>query len=90
MKIVFCPRCQDVFKLQIKKRHCDCGKSYGLYLSDGVAAQIGGDAIPLGINNQSFAQALHLTGLMTKNPDMPGIPFNAFIIPEPCGTIRRK
>jgi len=91
MKLLFCLHCQDVLKLQIDTtRYCDCGKSWGAYSGDGLNATFGGEAVPLGIANQSFAEAYKLSKLTNNEPDLAGIRFEAFIIPEPCRTIRRE
>lgn len=59
MKLLFCPHCQDVIKLVSSiRRACLCGKSHGECFPDGLHAQIGGAAIPLGIDNNSLLAAL--------------------------------
>lgn len=80
MKLIFCKKCQDVFKLHKIDRKCVCGLSSGYYEQDGLNAVISGKfAIPLGFGNHSFAQSI-LGG--SRN-------FEAFIIPENAKTIRR-
>ena len=58
MKLIFCPKCQDVRKLHraLAKDpiRCLCGKSWGRYLDDEVMAEVGGKAVVLGIDNRDF------------------------------------
>lgn len=81
MKLIFCPKCGDLFKLSQSTKKCLCKKSYGKYL-DGLNAEIGGNAVPVGINNISFLEALY------KRPlDGEGSRFEAFVIPVRCETV---
>lgn len=83
MKLIFCPKCQDVRKLHNNSRRsrtsCRCDQSYGWYEKDGLNAVIGGDAIPIGFDNPGFAVAIKAQAGS----------FPAFVIPEPCPTIKR-
>jgi hypothetical protein len=83
MKLIFCPKCQDVFKLIAEKvRHCECGHVWGFYAEDGLNAEISAEAVPLGFANTSFAYA------MAYRPKSgSGKEFTAFVIPEECDTI---
>lgn len=84
MKLIFCPKCQDVLKLQKFRRNCQCAASFGYYL-DEINAEIGGKAIPIGFANKTLASALKnrpKTGLGSR--------FEAFVIPEDCETIKKK
>jgi len=83
MKLILCAECQDVIKLLVgKQRFCDCGKSYGEYMDDGLNAKIGGRAIPIGFANNS------LLGAIRCRPESgQGSKFEAFVIPEKCQTI---
>ena len=56
MKLIFCPECQDVLKLQMEKRECLCKKSGGCY-TDKVHAEIWGLAEAIGFSNPSFTTA---------------------------------
>ena len=87
MKLIFCPKCQDVVKLKRCKTFCDCNASWGYYKSDGLNAVINNIAIPLGFANNSLANALE----NRPAKDM-GEKFTAFVIPKKCATIvvRRK
>lgn len=82
MKLVYCPHCQDVFKMQFTFKACMCGKSGGVYESDGLHAWVGGEAKALGFDNSSLAQAL------IHRPERGmGERFDAFVIPKQCPTV---
>jgi len=82
MKLIFCPECQDIRKLDSTKVVCFCGISSGKYV-DAVNAVISGEAIPLGFDNFAFAKALF------KRPtEGMGRRFQAFVIPKICPTIK--
>jgi hypothetical protein len=84
MKLIFCPLCQDVIKLTLALRYCQCGESHGYYLDD-INAQIGGKAIPLGFMNYSLAQAIK------RRPETgQGQEFTAFVIPRNVSTIIKE
>lgn len=57
MKLVYCPKCQDAFKLDYKIRTCKCGASKGIY-KDSINAIIFGDSIPFCIGWSSFCKAI--------------------------------
>jgi len=83
MKLIFCPHCEDIRKLQRETTRCTCGRSYGHYCKDWLHACYGGEAVPLGFDNTSFSEALRqrpLAGL--------GKRFEAFVIPRQCPTLR--
>lgn len=82
MKLIYCPHCSDVVRLIELRRYCDCSRSYGNYV-DRLQAEIGGLAIPIGISNPSFKEALD------KRPaEGLGESFEAFVIPVKCDTIK--
>jgi len=86
MKLIFCPKCQDIIRLITSPRKCLCGKSEGWYLEDGWHAVIKGDAIAVGINNSSFAAAYRSRSIKADlGPD-----FRAFFFPENTERIRRE
>ena len=59
MKLIFCPHCHDIVKLNItSSRCCLCGKSCGKYDKDGIHAWINKEAIPLIFVNSSFFEAM--------------------------------
>jgi len=84
MKLLFCPKCSDVFKLQKEMRSCVCGESKGKYLKDGIKATVL-SGIPIGIDNGSFVRAL---GSRPKTGM--GERFEAFVIPEVCLSINKE
>lgn len=82
MKLLFCKKCQDVFKLHKGKMfECLCGKSKGYYLQD-ESALISGECIPVGFANSSFADAIN------NRKKVKSETFEAFIIPEKCKTVK--
>lgn len=84
MKLIYCSHCEDIRKLDYKLTTCKCGRSFGQYAPDGLNAMYGGDATPLGLNNQSFTDAL------TKQPESGrGKRFGAFVIPKKCPTFSK-
>lgn len=84
MKLIFCPHCHDIRKLQSNTvTSCLCGKSSGQYLADGVRAVLRGDAIPIGILNSSFVKAVK-----ARPQEGMGERFEAFVIPRECPTVR--
>lgn len=84
MKLIRCTACNDIVALQFERRECHCGRSWGRYL-DHEVAEIGGDAIALGIGSRSIKQALR------DQPDEgQGRRFNAFVIPKKCNTIIQR
>ncbi|MFW9874521.1 MAG: hypothetical protein ACFFG0_15550 [Candidatus Thorarchaeota archaeon] len=84
MKLIFCPKCQDVRKLQLSKNiSCSCGCSGGMYLND-LNAIYFGDAIPIGFSNSSFAKAIR-----NQPEEGQGGRFEAFIIPKKCNTFKK-
>lgn len=54
MKLIFCPECQDVFRLTSNWRMCMCSQSGGQY-DDRICATIGGKARVFGIANPFFS-----------------------------------
>jgi hypothetical protein len=85
MKLIFCVRCQDLFKPRGALTKCKCGESYGYYKDDGYHAAVGGRGVALGISNSSFEKALE----MLFNYEQ-AIEFTAFtILPEKCDTVER-
>lgn len=56
MKLLLCPECSDVFKLDFEMRKCKCGKIKGRYI-DNVLAEVSKEAISIAIGNGSVEQA---------------------------------
>ena len=84
MKMIYCPKCHDVRKLQRKQVFCQCGESSGWYKQDGLNAVLAGMAIPIGFQNTSFVEALK-----NQPEEGTGAVFEAFVIPKECPTIER-
>jgi hypothetical protein len=95
MKLIYCPDCKDMVKMDYDKRTCKCGDSWGYYESDGLNAKYGGKCIPIGISNPSLHSGIiHDKMDRTINPEgqypgKPGIRVDAFIIPECAPTVER-
>jgi len=80
MKLIYCPQCHDVVKLDFMERTCECRASYGYY-EDDLNAIYGGSAVPLGFANSSLVKAVK------NQPDKGmGENFEAFVIPKSCPT----
>ena len=83
MKLIFCRECESVLSLNFEKKTCDCGSAWGKYHKDGLNAEYGGTAIPLGFANGSLRDALN-----NQPKNGMGENFNAFVIPEVCATFK--
>ena len=83
MKLILCPHCQDVRKLDAELTICRCGKSCGKYLND-LDAVYGGSAIPLGFENSSLVSAIR-----HQPKQGMGERFTAFVIPKECPTYEK-
>lgn len=85
MKLLFCKKCQDVFKLDLFERSCKCGNVKGHYIDELNAEYSGKYALPLGFSNQDLMRAIR------KQPhDGLGEKFTAFVIPKKCPTYKRR
>lgn len=58
MKLLFCPICWDIFKLETELRTCKCGEVKGKYLEDGHKAVVNGKGLSLAISVYDMAPAL--------------------------------
>ena len=56
MKLLFCPKCDDMFKLTYKHKSCECGEVTGNYI-DNTNAVTNGKGISVAIGNGSFIDA---------------------------------
>jgi len=54
MKLLYCKKCDDVFRIYKEPRSCRCGKTKGKYLEDGLHAVYQGEGVPLGIGDGEF------------------------------------
>lgn len=79
MKLLFCPKCQDVVRLFQKRKVCECGASWGEYI-DNLYATYGGEAIPLAIGWTSFLNALAVRD--DKDHRFLGPTFEGWVVPE--------
>ncbi len=57
MKLLLCPKCSDIFKLDCEKRSCKCGEVTGQYLNK-IDAITNGKGISLAIGSGSIANAI--------------------------------
>lgn len=83
MKLIYCPKCDDVRKIHSRATRCKCQKSWGRYLPDGLHATYGGKAIPLGFDNPSFLEAIKQQRGYTSSR------FRAFVIQRECPTFKQ-
>jgi hypothetical protein len=59
MKLLYCPHCSDIRKLHtLKKVWCRCGLSSAFVFENHWHAEYYGEAVPLGVANQSFNSAI--------------------------------
>lgn len=84
MKLIYCPKCQDVRKLDFAVTVCSCGASKGWYADDALNAVIQGQAIPIGFDNPTLVAALR-----NQPEDGVGEVFIAFVIPKNCPTVTK-
>lgn len=84
MKLLFCPACHDLLRIYPGDwRRCQCGKSAGRYDRHGIEGEFAGEAVPLGIVNESLVAALQ------NRPDSgKGERFTAFVIPKEAPRVR--
>lgn len=94
MKLLFCHECLDIFNLTIGKvKACECGNIKGMYLNNSEAEFI--TQTPhyslLGFSNSSLSH--HLKEYEQRSASgqsfIQGVPFESFIIPEPCPTFEK-
>jgi len=84
MKLLLCPKCFDVFKLDLEERQCKCGEISGKYTDDINATYTKG-GIPLGFHNKTLASAIK-----TRPQTGWGREFIAFVIPVECPTMQEE
>lgn len=59
MKLLFCPECQDIFKLKVgEMRFCECGHVYGKYADNGRDAYVSESGVSIAIGNGSLREAI--------------------------------
>ncbi|MFY2158465.1 hypothetical protein ACOSZF_23200 [Cytobacillus firmus] len=84
IKLLLCKNCGDIFNLDFIVKSCRCGVTGGKYLDQRLAEYFG-DAIPIGIANDSLISAIN-----NQPYDGMGELFKAFVIPVQCHTFIRK
>lgn len=82
MKLLFCPVCQDVFKLTKKVKSCECGRCSGKYINNIDAVY--NEGIPLGFNNTTLGMAIAAQPIAGM-----GRRFEAFVIPKNAPTLTK-
>lgn len=89
MKLLFCLKCHDLFRLIEEPRTCLCGETRGQYIDD-LNAIYSGPAITLGINNTEFAKCIRRRQ-DHPNDELPRhlLNFPAFVIQNNCETFKR-
>lgn len=61
MKLLFCPACHDVFKLDLQLRFCECGRCCGRYEADYQHAVVNGQGVSLAIDNRTLWQYVYFS-----------------------------
>jgi hypothetical protein len=83
MKVAYCPKCKDLFKLIFDVRSCRCGESSGVLMQDKMSVQINGPTKVIGIEDRSFFEAVN------KQPKSgSGKDFKAFVLPIENKSVR--
>ena len=89
MKLLYCRRCKDIITLAHQLRACSCGMSKGMYSDTHHAQYTGEFAVPLGIRDDSFAEAVRNQPAKDTPDRKGGVEIVAFVIPKVCGTMER-
>lgn len=84
MKLLFCPTCNDVRKLQSHDTACQCGRCHGRYIDD-LNAEVNNEAILIGLSNASLADIVFGPSEWRRS----NRPITAFVIPD-CATVIRR
>jgi len=92
VKLLYCPKCHEVFSLDFVDKTCSCGGASGHYQEDGVHAVYRGGGIPLGIANDSFDFAIAKQAILNKQSDIPfcGAKFHAWVVPMNSNTFIKE
>ena len=67
MKLLFCDKCSDMFKLGRKLKQCECGHCKGMY-TDEIEAVVNGNGYSVAIGNGSFINAIRVMEEMSSDP----------------------
>ncbi len=89
MKLVYCKKCHDVFKLDgaDEIRTCKCGESKGYYVTSNDAEIFGEFAVPFCIGWTSFYEAIENQPLDEEHNKKSPAYFKAWIPPKQCNSI---
>lgn len=68
MKLLWCPKCNDVIRLQYFIRSCECGRVSGKYLNN-VEAVSNGKGVSIGIGNAHISMAAMSLGSKKETKD---------------------
>ena len=90
MKFIYCRTCHDVFKLALKERRCECGRTSGWYLKDGHSAEVHGkEAEVIGIDDKTLVMALKSAEIEHPTHGL-GPDVRAWVFPRNYYRIRRR
>lgn len=89
MKLLYCKRCHDIIKMSHRLNTCECGQVKGMYTSDLNVEYTGAYAVPLGILNDSFIDAVRNQPEKDNEERTGGVRFEGFVIPKQCSRVTR-
>lgn len=89
MKLLYCRRCRDIIKLSLQLKSCECGACKGMYSDERQAQYVGEFAVPLGIRNSTFLEAINNQPATNNEDGLSDVFFDAFVIPKVCPTLER-
>ncbi len=81
MKLLFCLHCQDIIRLTLERRYCQCGKSWGQYTEDHSTTIQTPESISIGLANQDLQLALE-TFFADREYFSPALSLRAWINPD--------
>lgn len=68
MKVLYCAKCRDLFKLtRHELRKCKCGRIAGQYREDGGHAEVSQNAVSIKIPNGSIEKAVRRMKRLNQN-----------------------
>lgn len=79
------PSCDDIFNLDYEEKTCSCGETKGHYKDSRNAVYSGKHAIPLAIDNVTFAEAIR-----NQPKEGLGSHFTSIVIPKKCPTFIKQ
>lgn len=65
MKLIYCKKCNDLVKLSLEIRTCECGDVQGRYINN-VEAEVSENAVSVAIGNGSLRQAIQNMELFSE------------------------